>query len=250
MNHEDMCLSPSSEYLTAVRELMETASRSEAETIRQASTVVAEAFERDGMLYVFGSGHSHIFAEEAFYRAGGSARICPVLQPSYMLHVSAQRSTELERENGHAASILDHYPIQDGVDVMLVVSNSGSNALPIEVAALAKARGLTVIAITSVEYARSTTATGPRLHDIADIVLDNHCPPGDALVSLGYNLPRVGPGSSVIGISLMNAVIVEAISRQVANHSDPAIYLSAGMPGAAEHNRELADRFRSRIPHV
>ncbi len=237
-------------YLRRVQEVLAIASREELATIRRAAEAVADAFDRDGILYVFGSGHSHVFAEEAFYRAGGSARISPILQDDYMLHVSAQRSTELERETGHAESILVNYPIREGADVMLVVSNSGSNALPIEIATAARRRGLTVIAITSLEYARSTTGPGPRLHDVADIVLDNHCPPGDALVAIAPGLPKAGPGSSTVGIALLNAVIVEALALQSGRGTRPDIYLSAGMPGAAEHNRRLADRFRSRIPHI
>lgn len=237
-------------YLRRVQEVLAVAAHDEADAILRAAETVADAFERDGILYVFGSGHSHVFAEEAFYRAGGSARISPILQDDYMLHVSAQRSTELERQNGHADDILAHYPIRPGIDAMLVVSNSGSNALPIEVASAAKRLELPVIAITSVAYALSTASTGPRLHDIADIVLDNHCPPGDALVPIAPGLPKAGPGSSTVGIALLNAVIVQALSLQAASGVAPDIYLSAGMPGALDHNSALADRFRSRIPHI
>lgn len=237
-------------YLRRVQEVLSVAAREESDAIRRAAETVADVFQRDGILYVFGSGHSHVFAEEAFYRAGGSARISPILQDDYMLHVSAQRSTELERQAGHADDILAHYPIRPGVDAMLVVSNSGSNALPIEVAGAAKRLDLPVIAITSVAYARSTTGAGPRLHDVADIVLDNHCPPGDALVPIAPGLPKAGPGSSAVGIALLNAVIVQALSLQAASGVDPDIYLSAGMPGALDHNSALADRFRSRIPHI
>lgn len=237
-------------YLSRVQEVLAEAAQAELPAVLRAAKTVAETFDRDGILYVFGSGHSHVFAEEAFYRAGGSARISPILQGEYMLHVSAQRSTELERQEGHAEQILSHYPIRPGVDAMLVVSNSGSNALPIEVALAAKRRDLPVIAITSVAYARSTSAPGRRLHDVADIVLDNHCPPGDALVSIAPGLPKAGPGSSAVGIALLNAVIVEALALQSESGAQPDIYLSAGMPGAAEHNRALADRFRDRIPHI
>jgi uncharacterized phosphosugar-binding protein len=237
-------------YLSRVQEVLSIAARDEAGAVNRAAEAVAAAFARDGILYVFGSGHSHVFAEEAFYRAGGSARISPILQDDYMLHVSAQRSTQLERQEGHAEKILGHYPIRPDVDAMLVVSNSGSNALPIEIAMAAKNLGLPVIAITSVAYARSTTVPGPRLHDVADIVLDNHCPPGDALVLVAPGLPKAGPASSTVGIALLNAVIVQALALQAATGVDPDIYLSAGMPGAAEHNSELADRFRSRIPHI
>lgn len=237
-------------YTSSLGATLATAVARASGAVAQAGALLAERFARDGLAYVFGSGHSHIFAEEAFYRAGGSARICPVLKPDYMLHVSAERSTVLEREAGHAEDVLAGYDMSADRDVMIVVSNSGANRLPVEVASLARRRGLPVIAITSLRYARASRAPGRRLHEVSDIVLDNQCPPGDALVPIGPGLPLAGPGSSVVGLTLLNAVIVEALTRQVAAGQQPDVYLSAGMPGAGEHNAELARRFASRVPHI
>lgn len=238
------------DYLSAIDDLLGRVLAQDGEVIALAGEAIARCFDADGILYLFGSGHSHIFAEEAFFRAGGAARVCPVLKPDYMLHVSAQRSTELERQHGHAATVLEGYDLVGGRDTMLVVSNSGTNALPVEVAMVAKERGLTVLAITSLQYAAASHKDGPRLHEVADIVLDNHCPPGDALVGLAPDLPPVGPGSSVVGLTLLNAVIVEALARQFGRGTRPDIYLSAGMPGATERNAELAERFGRRVPHI
>jgi uncharacterized phosphosugar-binding protein len=240
----------SSIYLKEVGGLLAVAVKAEGRAIAKAGRLLAECFSADGILYIFGSGHSHVFAEEAFYRAGGSARVCPVLKPDYMLHVSAVRSTELERQRGHAENVLDGYDMVPGRDLMLVVSNSGANALPVEVAQLAKSRGLTVLAITSVAYSMASSSPGLRLYQVADVVIDNHCPPGDALVSVGEDLPKVGPGSSVIGLALLNAVLVDALARQLEAGKQPDIYLSAGMPGARTHNSDLAERFGRRVPHI
>lgn len=237
-------------YLGTTEQLLRSAIEQAAESIGAAGRIVAESFDRDGMLYVFGSGHSHVFAEEAFYRAGGAARVCPILVTQHMLHEGAMRSTELERQPGLAGDLLDRYAIDPATDVLLVVSNSGANALPVEVAQTARARGVPVIAITSVAYANASTGLGARLHHVVDVVLDNQCPPGDALVSLGENLPRVGPASSVVGLALLNGVIVEALARQNAQGARPDIYFSAGMPGAREHNRQMAEQFRQRNPHL
>ncbi|WDM44465.1 SIS domain-containing protein [Microbacterium luteolum] len=240
----------SSDYLDGVTELLAEVISNEKPAIAAAGRLVADRFENDGLLYVFGSGHSHVFAEEAFYRAGGAARICPVLVPEYMLHVSAEHSTTLERESGHVSQILSAYELNPERDVFLVVSNSGANALPVEMAQTAKDQGVPVIAITSRAYANASTNPGRRLHDVADIVIDNHCPPGDATITIADDLPKVGPASSSIGLALMNALLVEALALQVERGDNPDVWVSAGMPNGRAHNVELANRFRSRIPHI
>ena len=240
------------QYGERIGDLMTTALREEASSLSAAAKVVARAFNADGLLYIFGSGHSHMFAEEAFYRAGGAARVCPVLKPPYMLHEGAVRSTRLEREQGHAAEILSGYPLDATRDCMLVVSNSGANALPIEVATTVRDLGLPVIAITSRAYARSIQRPGLRLHDVADIVVDNHCPPGDALVRLSEDgdLPPAGPASTVVGLALLNTIIVEALAQQLDDGRQPDLFVSANIPDASAHNEAMADALCPRIPHI
>ncbi len=218
--------------------------------MRAAAEVVSRVFAGDGLLYVFGSGHSHMFAEEAFYRAGGPIQICPMLSPPHMLHEGAVRSTVLERTSGEAQALYERYAPDASTDALLVVSNSGVNALPTELAARATEDGLPLLAITSVAYASSIDRAGPRLHDLADVVIDNHAPPGDALVELAKDLPPAGPGSTVIGLAILNAILLEAAEIGLLEHGRAEVLLSANMPGAAEHNRELVARYRHRIPQL
>jgi uncharacterized phosphosugar-binding protein len=238
------------EYSSRVSELLNVALAAEATVLQRAAELIGATFNAGGLLYIFGSGHSHIFAEEAFYRAGGAARVCPVLQSAHMLHEGAVRSSELERESGHGEPLLATYQLDGSRDCMLVASNSGANALPIEVATAAKERGLPVIAITSLDYAKAIDRPGPRLYEIADLVVDNHCPPGDALVELGPGLPGTGPGSSVVGLALLNAMIVGALEHQVASGRRPDVFVSANMPGAAEHNATVVREFAPIVPHL
>lgn len=237
-------------YAEGIQEILARALEGNSSAIEAGGRLLAQSFGRDGLAYVFGSGHSHIFAEEAFYRAGGAVRICPILKPAHMLHDGARHSTVLERRSGQAAAVLEGYELNGDRDVMIVVSNSGANPLPVEVAQAARDAGLPLIAITSVAYASASQAATTRLHQIADVVLDNHCPPGDALVTLDAALPRVGPGSSVVGLALLNTMIVEALAIQVRQGETPDVYLSAGMPGAAPHNDAVAETFAERIPHI
>lgn len=237
-------------YQDRLQVLLTEALREEAGNLRRAAEVVATTFSAHGVLYIFGSGHSHMFAEEAFYRAGGAARVCPVLKPPYMLHEGAVRSTRLEREPDHAAEVLSGYELDAGRDCLLVVSNSGVNALPVDVARTAGARGLPVVAITSRAYADAVARPGPRLHEVADVVIDNHCPPGDALVQLADDLPPTGPASTVVGLALLNSLVVEACAIQLARGERPELFLSANMPGAAQHNEKAVAALSARVPHL
>lgn len=237
-------------YQDELRAVLDTAMRAESRSVHDAAQVVSRTFSAGGVLYIFGSGHSHMFAEEAFYRAGGATRVCPVLKPPYMLHEGAVQSTRLEREEGHADEVLSGYQVDGDRDCMLVVSNSGVNALPVEVASSARRQGLPVIAITSRAYAQSVQRPGPRLHDVADVVIDNHCPPGDALVRLSDEMPPAGPASTVVGLALLNTLVVEACALQLARGERPEVFLSANMPDATAYNQGAVAALRARVPHL
>lgn len=241
---------PALQYQERLLEVLRTALAENVDAVREAGALVARAFARRGLVHIFGSGHSHMLAEEAFYRAGGAARVCPILVPRHMLHEGVVRSTELERESGHAEAVLAGYPMEPERDCLLVASNSGANALPVEVAELASSRGIPVVALTSRAYSSAIDRPGRRLHEVADVVLDNRCPPGDALVDLGAGLPAAGPASSVVGMALLNSVILEAVGQQLELGQQPELFVSANMPGAVEHNARLVAELGDRIPHL
>lgn len=237
-------------YQERLLDVLRTALAANADAVRAAGALVARTFARQGLVHVFGSGHSHMLAEEAFYRAGGAARVCPILVPRHMLHEGVVRSTRLERERGHAGAVLAGYPMDPERDCLIVASNSGANALPVEVAELTRARDVPVVALTSRAYSNAITRPGRRLHEVADVVLDNGCPPGDALVDLGEGLPSAGPASSVVGMALLNSVILEAVGHQIDLGQQPDLFVSANMPGAGEHNARLVEQLGPRIPHL
>ncbi len=216
--------------------------------LHEAATLATEAVAGGGLLYLFGSGHSHMLAEEAHYRAGGIAATVPMLASSAMLHEGAVASTQMERTTGVAEAILARYAVANG-DVVIVASNSGVNALPIEMAQACKGRGARIVAITSVTYSKAAANGRTTLAEIADVVLDNGAPAGDAVISVEGSALRVGPVSTVIGVALLDAMLAEVAAR-LAQRGDAPIYLSANMPGAADVNAELVARYRSRNPHL
>ena len=238
-------------YMSAVRRQLDAVEANETGAIDQAAAACAEAILADRQIYVFGTGHSHMLAEEGHFRAGGLAAVCPILASSLMLHEGAVASSQFERTLGLAQVTLDRYPIGVG-DVVFVFSNSGVNAAPVEAATTARSRGAKVVGVISAAYAGQTPPgpSGRRLSDVADIVIDNHGPPGDALVPLPGTDQRAGPGSTIAAAFILNAVLVEAMTRTAtAGHPAP-VYLSANMPGAKQRNAALIDRYRPRNPHL
>ncbi|MGJ4857883.1 SIS domain-containing protein [Labrys sp. KB_33_2] len=220
-----------------------------AEAIAAAAAAVERTARQDGLVYVFGTGHSHMLAEEAHYRAGGLALTVPILSAVTMLHDGSVASTVFERIPGLVAPVLARYPI-GAKDVLFIASNSGVNAAIIEAAEIGKATGATIVAITSLAYSSQVARGRPRLADLADVVLDNGAPPGDAVMVLPGSELRTGPVSTSIGAALLNAVFAEAAARLQAEGGNAPIYRSANMPGAQEINAGLVARYRPRNPHL
>lgn len=221
------------------------------QALEQAAAWVAETLGRPGWVYVFGTGHSGILAEEVFYRAGGLVRAVPIFDERLMLHVSASQSTTHERTTGLADDLLPKYEIGEG-DVLFICSNSGRNAVPIELALGARARGVRTVALTNRRQSFAWPArhpSGKRLAEVADLVLDNEGADGDAVLELPGVPGRVGPTSTLAGAFIMNAILVRGIELAATQGPAPELYISSNA-GGDEHNRRLLDQYRTRIRHL
>ncbi|MEK7686085.1 MAG: SIS domain-containing protein [Verrucomicrobiota bacterium] len=219
--------------------------------IEQAAFWLGEALANDHWLYAFGTGHSHLLAEEIFYRAGGLARAAPMLDTRLMLHDKAIEATYVEREEGYAAQLLKEYPVEAG-DVLIVASNSGRNAVPIELALAAREKGLHVVAIINLAQSKdwpSRHASGQKLADVAELVIDNCGVSGDAALALAGLPGRIGPTTTSTGALIVNAIIVQGIANALARGVEPEIYISSNTCGD-DHNNILLQKYKSRIRHL
>ena len=136
-------------YYRLLKEMLNRAFAEQEEAIETAAQRIADTVLSGGTLYTFGTGHGHLLALEIFYRAGGLVRVCPMLDERLMLHLSASESSEWERKEGLAEELLQKYPVQEG-DTVLIASNSGRNALPVEMAVRCREKGAFVIALTNI----------------------------------------------------------------------------------------------------
>lgn len=236
-------------YHDAVLRLIETIERTQGEALERAADAVFRSLRAGGVLHVFGSGHSHALAEEAFHRAGGLVPVNAIQEVFLTPLTPPALSGQLERLPGLARLILDTHDLRPG-EVLMVISNSGINAVPVEVALEGKARGLTVVALTSEHHSlvvESRHPSGKRLLEVADIVLDTCGQPGDATVSYDGFAGRVAPTSLLAGSYLINSLVCLVVERYLAEGLVPPVYMSANLPGGDEHNRALEARYRGRI---
>ncbi|EAR26094.1 hypothetical protein A20C1_09444 [marine actinobacterium PHSC20C1] len=236
--------SPAARYLSHTLELIERLRTEEGANIAAASRLIADALISERTIHVFGTGHSHMLAEELFYRAGGLVNVSPLLFEGLMLHASAPLSTSLERLSGLADALLLDHPIAPG-DVLIVASNSGSNAVTSELVQRVMADGIPVVALTSLNHATSPAARPtslPRLHELATVVIDNGGCVGDASVDISGINQRVSATSTVIGAAILNAVMAEAIQLAVDAGVAPDIYESSNTSGGDATNLKFTSK--------
>lgn len=232
-------------YFEYIQEILSKVVNNESNNIVKAAELVADSIAKGGRFYVFGSGHSHMVSEEIYIRAGGLAFVKAILPEELMLHQMPNKSTYLERIEGYADAILNLYKV-DEKDTILVISNSGRNAVPVEMAMYSKKRGANVIVMHSEEHTmsgESRHSSGKRMCDFADVALDTHAPKGDAAFYVdGVDTPT-GPVSDFIGIAIANNLIVTVIDILHKRGIETPIFKSSNLDGADKYNDELFDKY-------
>jgi len=241
--------SASSRYVATLTGLVAELEATQGEAIAAAAGIIADCISADGIVHVFGSGHSHMMAEEVFHRAGGLWPVNAMLDPN-LTAFGTLRAGLVERTEGYAKIVLDSYEVKPG-EVVIVVSNSGINPAPIEMAIEARRIRARVIAITSrAAYASAASrhSSGCKLADVSDLVVDSLVPAGDAVVALAGVAAKVGAVSTALGAVLMNMIMVDAAAHLAAAGVEPPIIASMNVPGGDEHNRARHAKYKARLP--
>jgi uncharacterized phosphosugar-binding protein len=239
----------SKEYYNLVVKTITKIEETQESSIQQAGQLIKQAFQADGVLHVFSTGHSHMMVEEMFYRSGGLVPVDPVFDSGTMLHHGAVKSTQFERLPGYAQVIYSGIETQPG-DPFIIISNSGVNSVPVEMAQIARADGMKVIAITSRNISQqlvSRTTSGKKLMDEADIVIDNCIIDSDASIKVGQSGLRVGAISTVLCAYIVQRIVLAVAYEYEKEGSNPPIFASANMPGGDAWNEPLVKKYKSRI---
>jgi len=240
------------DYLNIIYSLLKNLENTQEETIDRVAAVCAECIEKGGLLYFFGTGHSHMICEEPFYRAGGLACVYPILETDLMLHEGASKSSGYERLEGLGNLVVSNANLGSG-DVLFIASNSGRNCAVIDAAMEAKKRGAITVAITSMDHTTKVTSrhsSGLNLYQVCDYVLDNGGELGDASVELVGLGQKIAPTSSVLDITLVNLILVNTVELLLKKGIKPPVFMSANTDAGDEANQNILNMYKPRIPKL
>jgi uncharacterized phosphosugar-binding protein len=244
----------STKYLNTTIELLLRIRDEEQDALEQAAKTMADAVEQGHCLFAFGCTHSSLPIQDLVYRAGGFMLVNPIYGPGIAaLDIKPTTiSSAMEQMQGYAKVILDNSPAKAG-DVLILVSVSGRNAVPVELAQLARERGLKVIGVTSKEYSQAVSSrhpSGKKMHDFADIILDNKAPKGDAVLEDKGMMQRFNPVSGVTSTAILQALVAATIEELLQRGFTPPVFLAANVDGGAEYNAHLIKQYHDRIFYI
>ncbi|MFJ8946431.1 SIS domain-containing protein [Streptomyces sp. NPDC102395] len=242
---------PAAQFFDAAIALLHRVRDENPEDIRAAGALLADTVASGGRLFAFGAGHSSLAAQDVVYRAGGLALMNLLAVPGTVgVDVTpATLGSALERVDGLAAAVLDTSPVRAG-DALVIISLSGRNALPVEMALNARALGVKVIGVTSVAYTEETKsrhASGTFLKDHCDVVLDSKIAVGDAELTYDTVPAPFAPASTVVTTALLQAVMATAATALADRGVEPPLLRSGNVDGGHEWNGRVMEQYRDRI---
>ena len=232
-----------SDYLEQIVEILQRIEREECAKMTEAAETVADVICRDGIIYTFGCGHSHLPCLDTFYRAGGLACVSPILDEDLMLHDGAAKSSRMEKMSGIAAEAFRRAGVKKD-DLVVVISASGKNAAPVEMCGCAKAAGVKIVTISSSAYVEH----GARLLSLGDIAVDCKVPYGDAVIDVGE--AKMGGLSTYASLFILNSILIDGAKKALAKGTVPPVYRSGNVEGGTAKNVALEERYFGRIKRL
>lgn len=243
-------------YFETMQKVIEEVKTTQGKQIEEAAKLLAQTTKQGGLIYGFGTGHSHLVVDDAFWRAATPANYCALLEQSATGSFEITKSYDIENTYDIGKKIVDYHRITPQ-DCIIIISNSGNNIAPVDAALRAKEKGIPVIAITAVkysEYLKTKHKDGVKLKDIANIVLDNCSLIGDAAVEIEKFPMKVGSTSTIPNVFLQNAILCEMVDILVKEGITPDVYYNGHMAfmneDCAHHNEKLVDKYFYRIRNL
>lgn len=228
-------------YLRGVGERLATIGEKELPGMIRAAAMCADALVGDHLVWVFGAGHSSMTAMEAYPRIGGIQGFVPMIEPGLLQFTNVvgsmglEQTLVLERVEGYGRAIHNSYATEQG-DVLVIFSSSGLEALPLEMATVARERGVKTIAVSSDEYSRRAAeerGKTVRLADLADLFVDNAVPSGDASLEVPGLSAKISPVGSILNLAIMNCIAAETAAALLARGVKPRVFRSPHLGGSA-----------------
>lgn len=240
-------------YWKKMNEILSLIEEEELSTIQQTAKMIADSTARGDMIHIFGPGHTHTLVDEMWLRAGGLASISPILDAGMMPAFGPYKGSALEHLEGYGRILLETHNTKPG-EMIIIVSNVSRLAVVVDMGLAAKELGLTLVTLASLEFSRSVKpihSSGKKLYEIADIVIDNKCPPGEAALELEGLDRRVGPATMIANAWILDAMTVEATAILIERGIDPPVILNFNIEAPKEvifsSFNELTNRYRDRL---
>jgi uncharacterized phosphosugar-binding protein len=249
------------EYYDRTISLLEGLRDTQIRNVDEAAEICAERIAKEGLVFLFGAGHSRMMCEEMTPRQGGFVGFFALVEDAVSSHASIVGTNGLraplflEKYEGYAEEILKSFKFGPH-DAFILISTSGIRPLIVEMAMGARERGLPVIAVVSREHCEQSPpahSSGKKLIDVADVVLDNRCPPGDCVLELEGMEWRTGPVSTITGGMLINMLRVEVAERLLARGIKPEVLPSHQFVGDASADEQLGrfyEAYRKSLAHL
>ena len=236
-------------YKKEIFNLLEKISSNQKNKFLKVAQEFYKTYKKNGMIYIFGTGHSHMLAEEGHFRAGGFAPIRPIVKSKLMLHEDTIFSCVLERTERVATNLIKKYNIESK-DILVIFTNSGVNQAPLEASYIAKKLKCKTVGVSSESYSKIAKKSKykKRLSEVVDYHFDNYGPPGDALIKIKKNL-NVSPFSTIAGSFILNSIISE-VAELAKNEKLYNFKKRRNKPNAKKNNKKLMKKYMKKNPHI